>query len=245
MNNLKKIYDEKGYLVIKNVLDKKNLDLAYAEILDCKDVDIYYDKNDQIRRIERIYNKGIELNFLNDEIIKILKRIFKEDFVIFKDKFNAKPPGGEGFFCHYDGIFEFTDEKNSKQPGWYKYSNFFINVLIAIDPCNEENGTLELAKSHKMTFAELLQNTKQDGSPDLKPSIESGLKFESIVLGIGDIVIFNNTCPHRSKKNNSSKNRRTLYYTYTLKKNGSYYNEYFKDKHASKNTTSKSLSGEI
>ena len=65
MNNLKKVYDEKGYLVIKNVLDKKNLDLAYAEILDSKDVDTYYDKNDQIRRIERIYNKGTELNFLN------------------------------------------------------------------------------------------------------------------------------------------------------------------------------------
>jgi ectoine hydroxylase-related dioxygenase (phytanoyl-CoA dioxygenase family) len=245
MNNLKKIYDEKGYLIVKNAFGKKKLESAYAEILVSKDVDIYYDKNDQIRRIERIYNKGIELNFLNDEIKKILKRIFKEDFVIFKDKFNAKPPGGEGFFCHYDGIFEFTDEKNLKQPGWYKYSDFFINVLIAIDPCNERNGTLELSERHKMSFAKLLQNTKQDGSPDLKQDVESILKFESIVLDIGDVVIFDNTCPHRSKKNNSSQNRRTLYYTYTLKRKGSNYYEYYKDKHASKNTNSKSLSGEI
>ena len=36
------------------------------------------------------------------------------------------------------------------------------------------------------------------------------------MLNIGDIVIFSNTCPHRSKKNNSEKNRRVLYYTYTF-----------------------------
>ena len=34
---------------------------------------------------------------------------------------------------------------------------------------------------------------------------------------------------HKSK-NNSLRNRRTIYYTYSLKKNGSFYNLYFKDK---------------
>ena len=55
------------------------------------------------------------------------------------------------------------------------------------------------------------------------------------MLNIGDIVIFSNTCPHRSKKNNSEKNRRVLYYTYSLFKNGSKYNKYFEDKEKSKN----------
>jgi ectoine hydroxylase-related dioxygenase (phytanoyl-CoA dioxygenase family) len=245
MNNLKKIYNEKGYLVIKGIFDKKDLDLACEEILKSKDVDIYYDKKNQIRRIERIYDKGVKLNSLNNEILKILKNIFKEDFIIFKDKFNTKPPGGEGFFCHYDGIFEFTDKKGLKHPGWYKYSNFFINVLIAIDKCDEENGSLELSEKHSMTFYELLQNTNKDGTPNLKTNVESNLRFENIFLNTGDIVIFSNTCPHRSKKNNSNNNRRILYYTYTLKKNGSYYNQYFNDKNSSTNTASKSLSGEI
>ena len=71
------------------------------------------------------------------------------------------------------------------------------------------------------------------------------LNFEKIILNAGDIVIFSNTCPHRSKKNNSEINRKTLYYTYTQLKDGSKYLDYFRDKSKSKNNTSKSLSGEI
>ena len=35
-------------------------------------------------------------------------------FLIFKDKYNAKPPGGKGFFPHFDGIFEFKDQEFEK-----------------------------------------------------------------------------------------------------------------------------------
>ena len=49
------------------------------------------------------------------------------------------------------------------------------------------------------------------------------------------MVIFSNTCPHRSKKNNSYKSRRIIYYTYSLAKNGSKYHTYFEDKKNSKN----------
>jgi len=49
------------------------------------------------------------------------------------------------------------------------------------------------------------------------------------------MVVFLNTCPHRSKKNNSDKNRRIIYYTYSLSKYGSKYKKYFKDKENSKN----------
>ena len=49
------------------------------------------------------------------------------------------------------------------------------------------------------------------------------------------MVIFSNRCPHRSQKNDSDKNRRILYYTYSLSKNGSKYDQYFEDKQKSKN----------
>ena len=51
--------------------------------------------------------------FYLDKYHKKLLDIFNEEFLIFKDKFNAKPPGGNGFFPHFDGIFEFKD-KNDK-----------------------------------------------------------------------------------------------------------------------------------
>ena len=70
-------------------------------------------------------------------------------------------------------------------------------------------------------------------------------KFEKIHLNSGDVVIFKNTCPHRSGKNTSQTNRRILYYTYLSEEFGDQYQNYFNDKKISKNKTSKSLIGEI
>lgn len=243
--NILKEYSLNGYFTIKNVFSSSNIYDLKNEIKVADNVDKYFDKNGEIRRIERIFNKGKKLNFLNKEIIKILKNIFKEDYIIFKDKFNAKPPGGEGFFAHYDGVFMFKDEKNLNKKGWYEYSDHFINVLVALDICNKKNGTIEISKIHNDNFNNLLLNTKNNGTPDLLEEIESKLIFETIELNPGDIVVFSNQCPHRSKKNYSNSSRGTLYYTYTLEKFGSFYEKYFEDKKNSKNKTSKSLSGQI
>ena len=230
-----KEFGKSGFVILKNVLDKKVVGELISEILKSKNTIKYFDNNKILRRTEKIYNKGNQLRILNNEIIYLLKKIFNKDFIIFKDKFNAKPPGGEGFFAHYDGIFHFIDSKNKKRNGWYEYGNYFINVLIALDKCTKKNGALELANIHKGSFKFLINNTKKNGTPAIRKEIESNLNFNLIKLNIGDIVIFSNKCPHRSKKNISEKSRRTLYYTYTLKKYGSKYNQYFQDKKKSKN----------
>jgi hypothetical protein len=103
-NNLKKTYSQKGYITIRNFFQKQLINNLNNEIKEAENVDKYFDKNNEIRRIERLFNKGKELNFVNQKILEILKNIFEEDYNIFKDKFNAKPPGGEGFFAHYDGV---------------------------------------------------------------------------------------------------------------------------------------------
>ena len=188
--------------------------------------------------------RGKNLIALNNKISLLLKNIFNESFVIFKDKFNVKPPGGEGFFAHYDGIFEFVNSNNEIKKGWYEYGNFFISALVAIDECNKINGALELAKSHKGDFDKLYQNTKKDGTPALSSEILNKTIFELIELEVGDMIIFSNTCPHRSKKNESNKTRRIIYYTYSLSKYGSKYDQYFIDKMDSKNK-SKALSEKL
>lgn len=240
-SKLKKEFEKFGYIILKNVFHKKLVVKLINEILDSKKTIKYFDNKKIHRRTEKIYNKGKELKNLNKKILKLLKKILEQDFLIFKDKFNSKPPGGEGFFPHYDGIFHFIDNKNKKRNGWYEYGDYFINVLVALDKCNKKNGALEIAKEHKGSFDELLKNTKKDGTPAIKKEIISKLNFNMINLNIGDLVIFSNKCPHRSKKNNSKHSRRTLYYTYSLKKNGSKYKIYFKDKTESKNK-SKALS---
>ena len=101
------LYKQKGYFKIVNFFPKKFIFELKEEILTANNVKKYYDKNYKLRRIERLYNKGNKLKSLNDKILKYIQSIFKKNFVIFKDKFNAKPKNGDGFLPHYDGIFYF------------------------------------------------------------------------------------------------------------------------------------------
>jgi len=246
--NLKKLKSEfkkKGFVKIKNAINEKIINKILEEINSAEKTDIYYDKKNQIRRIERIYNKGLFLKKVNFVFISILRKILNKDFLIFKDKFNAKPPGGEGFYAHYDGVFKFLDKNRITKNGWYNYGSYFINVLLALDKTDKKNGGLEIAKADKGNFKNLYKNTTKDGTPNILPNVEKRKKFTLIELEKGDLVIFSNTCAHRSKKNSSKLHRRSLYYTYSLKKNGSKYKSYFFDKKMSKNENSKSLSGEI
>ena len=233
--NYKKQFDDSGYFICKNFFQKDFVLQLLHEIEKSKDTVKYFDNLNNLRRIEKLYDKGKQLKNLNEKISYLLNDVFGEQFLIFKDKFNAKPPGGEGFFAHYDGIFHFINSKNKKKKGWYEYGDFFVNALVAIDDCNEENGALELANSHSGSFDQLLENTKKDGTPAITKEIEDKTKFNIINLNVGDMVIFSNTCPHRSKKNDSMQSRRIIYYTYTKGINGSKYKKYFEDKENSKN----------
>ena len=50
-----------------------------------------------LRRMERIYDKGPNLQKINKSLLEHLSNIFSEEFVVFNDKYNAKPPNGEVF----------------------------------------------------------------------------------------------------------------------------------------------------
>ena len=245
MNNILNDFNKNGFVKIENVFDKPFIDNVMGEIENLTDVDTYNDSKGILRRVERVYNKGEHLKELGLVIKKKLKDIFGSNFNIFKDKFNYKPPGGEGFFCHYVGVFYFNDLNNNKKKGWYEYADYFVNVGIPIDQCTEESGTLEMSQIHKLPFEKLILNTKNNGTPQLLENIEKKLDFQTLNLNIGDIAIFSNLTPHRSKQNNSTISRRILYYTYVPEKFGNLYEKYFFDKKNSKNKTSKSFAGEI
>jgi len=200
-NKYNELFSKKGFFVIEKLLTKNFVKKILKEIYEAKNTDKYFDSKKNLRRVERLYNKGKTLKILNSKILFLLNKIFKENFLIFKDKFNAKPTGGYGFFAHFDGVFQFVIQKNVKKNGWYEYSDFFINVLIALDECNKKNGSIELSKSHKGNFNDLLKKTKNNGTPALNNNTLYKTKFNLINLKIGDVVFFSNTCPHQSKKN--------------------------------------------
>ncbi len=248
MKKFSDIYSKVGFFKINNFLKKKEvrkIELELQKCLNNKKILKYKDKKGKIRRIEKIYDKGEFLKKFDLDVKNLLGKIFQKKYSIFKDKLNIKPPGGEGFFAHYDGIFKFRNKNNKILNGWYEYSDNFINILLAIDSCNRKNGTIEVAKASNGDFYDLLKNTNNDGTPNLKKNYEAKLNFKLINLNVGDILIFSNKCPHRSRKNKSNKNRKILYYTYTNNSSKNLYKKYFVDKVLSKNKKSKSLSGEV
>ena len=233
---------KKGFFIVKSLISDDFLNEILKEIINIKDASFFYDKNKILRRIEKIYNRGKKLKELNKIIVRFLLNIFNKEFYIFKDKYNAKPPGGSGFFPHLDGVFEFKNKENEIKKGWYEYGDFFVNVLVALDDCNEKNGTIEIADKYSTNdFDELLNYTKKNGTPELNSISAKKTIFEKIILNKGDVVFFSNTCPHKSEKNNSDLHRRTLYYTYLTKNFGFQYENYFDDKKKTLNKTSKSL----
>ena len=148
-------YNQIGYFIQKNFIDQTFTNSLLKEVEKAKklqNVDIYSDRGGLPRRIERLYDKGNYLKKLNLKISKLLEQVFSKSFLIFKDKFNYKPPGGEGYKAHFDGIFQFIDENNKVKNGWYEYGDVFVNVLISLDKADESNGTLQISEAIKDNF---------------------------------------------------------------------------------------------
>jgi ectoine hydroxylase-related dioxygenase (phytanoyl-CoA dioxygenase family) len=245
MKDRKKSLELNGYTVFQKHFENSDL-LAIERVLEsiCVNprIDLYHDRSGLIRRAENFtfkYDFFISLNF---KVVDLLSKVTGEEYILFKDKINFKPPGGEGFSPHYDGVFTFSDGIRVRN-GWYEYAEKFINVLITLDDFTIENGALEVAKVHSGSFEELLRNTKQNGSPELREEVASGCSFSVLSLERGSVVIFSNLTPHRSAANKSNKSRVSLYLTYNPKSYGDNYHKYFVDKKSSMNAF-KSLTGD-
>lgn len=246
MDKLRKKLKSDGYLIFNKYFsdsDLKGYLPALEKLVGSKDVDIYNDRLGNLRRLKQFVRKSSFFSKLDEKVRDLLKRITGCEYILFKDKINFKPPGGEGFNAHYDGVFRFNDGIRIRR-GWYEYADSFINVLIAIDDFTAENGALEIAKIHRGSFEELLQNTKQDGSPDLIDAVIAKCHFSPVLVEKGGVVLFSNLCPHQSAPNRSSEPRGSIYLTYNRKDCGDNYERYFADKKNSANPF-KSLTGDL
>lgn len=236
-----------GFTMLHSILSEKKISELKLTINECvisEDCETYKDRNGLLRRIENFTFKNIVFEILNKEVRELLFNLTGESQVLFKDKVNFKPPNGEGFFAHYDGVFQFVSSDGETKNGWYEYGNDFNNVLITLDDFTDKNGPLEVAKNHIGNFDELLKNTTCDGSPNLKNEVEVECDFVPLVCRAGSLIIFKHTCPHRSSVNNSQKERGSLYLTYTPSDNEKIYEKYFIDKAESK-SKDKSLTGSL
>ena len=235
-----------GYLVIENFISVAVVDeiKSGVQAVTLSDgVTMFSDRQGLPRRLERFTYKDARLIGLMEDVGECVKAVTEEEQVLFKDKVNFKPPGGEGFNAHYDGIFEYKSLTRKVGRGWFDYADRFTNGLITLDPFTQHNGALEIADRHLGDFDELLNNTNKDGSPDLRHEVALDCEFKPIFCGPGTLIIFDSACPHRSGKNRSMDHRSTIYWTYHNAIFGRNYDRYFEDKDASINKN-KALLGE-
>ena len=248
-----KNYREKGFCVIKNVFIEKLLNSLWENLRSKnflksnKNVFIYYQNNENtknIRRIEGLFDSLDNIRLYHQFIIKILGNI-QESPIIFKDKLNIKNPGkGSGFRAHIDGHFYFPIEINGKlmkKEGWRCYSSNFVNVLIPLLPMNEENGCLEIAtikQTHDILGESFKSITHKLGgeAPFITKKLENKFEFEKIIAKVGDLILFDWKCLHRSADNHSSQSRPAFYLTYADSHDKEIRFKYYQDKKLSKNS---------
>lgn len=238
--------NKNGFLILDKYFSNDDLDgfeSAFNKALTKNNSKIYLDRLGKLRRLEQFTKHSTFFMNLDKKILSLLLGVTDEEYILFKDKINLKPPGGEGFYAHYDGVFKF-DKFGKECNGWYEYADSFINVLVALDDFTIENGPLEVANVHLGGFEDMLANTKQDGSPDLRDEVALKCNFKPVIISRGGVVVFSNLCPHRSAPNISQKSRTSLYMTYHKTSFGDNYENYFLDKESSSNRF-KSLLGDL
>lgn len=169
----------------------------------------FYEKNKKLNRIEYFVNYSEFFRKLSKstKILNELKKLYSEEFVLFKDKINFKYPGGLGFEPHQD-----------ISAGWGRYTNFQISIAIPLTDTTIENGAIEFGP--KLT--EMRTNFHEDLNEDFD--------YDLITTKLGDIILFDSYIPHKSNINNSKGERPILFFTYTFKKDGLFYEKYHSDK---------------
>ena len=250
LENFKKEYKEKGFLKIENFFKKNEILFVRENIkknIKNNDKNHYFyhekiGKKKVLRRIEKIseYSKDAKKIILSEKIIKIIKQLTRKNYKLFKEKLNFKYPGGEGFKPHIDGHFLWKDEKKKLRDGWKEYSNDFLSIVIPLEKVNKKNGCLELSSiknTNKIgsNFNEITSNIIKY-TPNIKKSFLKKFKWTPIEMNIGDILIFNWKCAHKSKKNHSSNSRMIFYATfYESNKTKNVKEKYYIDKKKSLN----------
>jgi hypothetical protein len=176
------------------------------------------DRLDPVIDISPVFNELAR----DPRILGLLSAILQDEALLFKDRLIYKMVGMRGYQIHQDYSW------------WQEFPEDLVNVAIAIDGADADNGALELfAGYHKLlsTPGEMRHINEVEAQ---QIDLSSG---ELMVTGPGDLVIFDCMTPHRSGPNLSNRLRRQFYLTYSAAQHGDLYQrqlELFKEGRASR-----------
>jgi len=140
----------------------------------------------------------------------------------------------EGEVYHYHSKLSFKEPKVGGAFAWhqdygYWYQNgclfpHMASCFIALDPCNKDNGCLQILKgSHHLGRVEHLLTGGQTGA-DLERvnEITKVLPLEYVIQEPGDALFFHCNILHRSDQNHSENPRLSLICSYNAARNNPY-----------------------
>ena len=213
-------FNEKGYLVVENLLPEnilKDLQKITEDFVEkskfIKENDSIFDLSDDhtpenpvVRRLKdphlnhSVYSDIIKNNLITDVVSKLIGNNIRLEHT----KLNFKSAkGGEAIEWHQDWAF-------------YPHTNDdIVEVGIFLDDCGNENGPLLCVPgSHKGPIDDHHQNGYFIGAVDPSKSHYNLETAEPIVAKAGSISVHHVRCLHGSRKNNSEKSRRVLFAGY-------------------------------
>ena len=194
----------------------------------------FYEMNNSsvLSRIENFvpYHTQLATVLLNHSLLEILGSLMEEEALLYKDRINFKPPEGGAHAAHQDGIAY----ESSALEKFNGDKTPFISVLISIDSATSENGCFEVAENWPIENLDILPMERpypeNPNFSKIAQKYEDELSWKQIETNPGDVILFTERLPHRSKTNSSSKSRRILYGVYNPVSEGDNRSKYFEDK---------------
>ncbi|MCL9780261.1 phytanoyl-CoA dioxygenase family protein [Vibrio sp. S4M6] len=169
------------------------------------------------------------------KLAKLIQDEIGQPVALFKDKCNAKNPGGGAFRPHQDVVA-------------YRHfePNYHVTAAIFLDEATQENGCLNFATNYKQLDKALFESTElinqqylpvfpryQGGAlhGDIQEEVCKHLDWQMLEAKPGDVVLFDSYVPHYSEANRSQHSRRAMFFTFNLAGQGQYYLDYYRMKY--------------
>lgn len=169
--------------------------------------------------------------FVMGTVTSFISHLFKEPYVLFKDKINFKWPGGGAFSPHQD--FPAYETFGPRE---------HVTAMVCIDAATLENGCLQVAQNWKETFTgdptidpailqagravlPYIKGGKDHGS--IKPEYSERIVWLPLETSPGDLVLINSYVPHYSEVNKSTTSRRAMFFTHNRLKEGDHRKAYY------------------
>lgn len=160
---------------------------------------------------------------------RCISAILQEPQVLYKEKLNLKPKGGNGFAPHLDTpSLRIALGEDGPQ--------HFITVMVAIDNMTRDNGCLRICKGDwNASNSVSVVQPEVDGNPDaggragaIPLDVANKLEYENLICKGGTIVAFGGFAPHRSGVNQSAFARRAVFLTYNPALEGDFHDVYYR-----------------